>query len=98
MYTCVWEFMVSEGAERAFERIYASDGAWTELFRKSPGYISTGLYHDTADARRYLTIDRWQSKSAFDDLRQLRHDEYLTLDGRCSCLIDSERLIGEIDS
>jgi hypothetical protein len=68
MYTCVWEFMVTEGTERDFERIYASDGAWTELFKKSP------------------------------DLKRLWHDDYLTLDGRCSCLIDAERLIGEIES
>ena len=98
MYICLWEFMVTEGSERDFERIYASDGAWTELFRKSPDYINTDLYHDTADTRRYLTIDRWKSKSAFDELKSLWHDEYLTLDGRCSCLIDSERLIGEIES
>jgi heme-degrading monooxygenase HmoA len=98
MFICVWEFMVTEGAERDFERIYGMDGAWMELFRQSPDYISTELFHDTADTRRYLTIDRWKSKSAFDDLKRRWRDQYLTLDGRCNCLIDSERLIGEIES
>lgn len=98
MFVCIWEFRVTAGSERDFERIYAPDGDWAQLFRLSPDYAGTDLYHDVADVRRYLTMDRWRSRAAFDALKNDRRDEYLTLDGRCTCLIDSERLIGEIES
>jgi heme-degrading monooxygenase HmoA len=98
MFVCIWEFRVTAGSEPDFERIYGQHGDWARLFRLSPEYESTELYHDVADARRYLTIDRWQSKAAFHALKNCWRDEYVTLDGRCSCLLDSERLIGEIES
>jgi len=98
MFVCIWEFRVTAGSERDFERIYASDGDWARLFRRSPDYVGTDLYHDIADSRRYLTMDRWRSRTAFDALKNQWRDEYLTLDGRCTCLTDSERLVGEIES
>lgn len=98
MFVCIWEFRVTPGAERDFEHIYAPDGDWARLFRLSPEYAGTDLYHDVADVQRYVTMDRWRSKSAFEALKSDRRGEYLALDGRCSCLIDSERLIGEIES
>jgi len=98
MFICIWEFRVISGCERDFERIYAPDGDWAKLFRMSPNYAGTDLYHDVTDARRYLTIDRWSSRAAFAELKSRWRDEYLALDGRCSCLTDAEQLIGEIES
>ena len=82
MFVCIWEFRVTAGSEGDFERIYAG----------------ADLYQDVVDRRRYLTMDRWRSRTALDALKCHRRDEYLMLDGRCSCLLDAERLIGEIES
>lgn len=98
MFICIWEFRVTSGCERDFERIYAPDGDWAQLFQLSPEYAGTELYRDISDVRRYLTIDLWRSKAAFHALKNRFHDDYVTLDGRCSYLTDSERLIGEIES
>ena len=52
------------------------------------------LWRDAEDARRYLTIDRWQSASAQQQMHERFKNEYETLDRACEVLRESERRIG----
>ena len=68
-FATVWEFSVKASRQAEFESHYGPDGSWARLFRQSPGYLGTELWHDRADALRYLTIDRWASVEAWREFR-----------------------------
>ncbi|HTV57744.1 MAG TPA: hypothetical protein VMJ93_02640 [Verrucomicrobiae bacterium] len=90
----IWEFVARRGKTAEFERWYAPDGAWAQLFHRAPGYEGTSLLRDTALPRRYVTIDRWVSAAAQRDMRAKFAREYEALDAACSELTESERAIG----
>src|SRR5690606_22171092 len=69
MFTTVWEYEVDEGSRRAFELAYGKDGDWVRLFRQAHGYQETALLHDVEDPRRYVTLDRWSSRAAYEEFR-----------------------------
>jgi heme-degrading monooxygenase HmoA len=94
MVRFVWEFWVRPDRVSEFERLYSSGGPWAELFRKSPGFRGTTLLRDTDDARRFLTIDCWDSIAAQSAMRQQFDLEYHELDRACEELTDTERRVG----
>ena len=66
-----------------FERIYGQDGQWAELFRRSSEYLGTELVRDVGRSGKYLTIDRWTSREAFQRFKQQYGMEYAELDKTC---------------
>ncbi|HEX9800888.1 MAG TPA: antibiotic biosynthesis monooxygenase [Thermoanaerobaculia bacterium] len=97
MFCYLFEFRVRAGAEARFEAAYGADGPWVALFRRSPEYLGTELGRDTADARRYLTIDRWTSRAACLDFRERVRAEFDAIDRECELLTESERHLGDFD-
>jgi len=95
--TYVWEFMVEPDRIHEFERHYGREGSWVQLFRQSPGYIQTFLLQDSADPRRFITVDRWQSAEAYRSFRAAHSKQYDELDARCEELTASETYIGSFD-
>jgi heme-degrading monooxygenase HmoA len=67
------------------------------LFRMGKGYISTDLLRDRETAGRYLTIDRWESRSAFLSFKKISISEYKSLDDKCASLTTNEALLGEFE-
>lgn len=94
MVQFVWEFIARAGSEGEFERLYSGNGVWAELFAKAPGFLGTSLLRDTENARRFLTIDRWESVEAQFAMRDSFAREYEELDRACEKLTESERHIG----
>ena len=94
MYAIIWEFRPAEGRHEEFEAAYGSGGDWVRLFSRAAGFIGTELVRDTADATRYLTIDRWESRQAYDAFRAEFAAEYGEIDAACEALTSSESLIG----
>ena len=94
MIAIVWEFIVKEEAVSAFQRAYGPDGEWAALFRQHPGYEGTTLLQDTTVRERFLTIDRWQNESLFDQMHHTSHREYSRLDAMFGELTVSERRVG----
>lgn len=94
MILFVWEFVARPDQTNAFERCYAPDGPWAELFRRAPGYCGTSLWRDAEHARRYLTIDRWETAAAQRRMHESLAREYAELDHACRRLTESERRIG----
>jgi heme-degrading monooxygenase HmoA len=94
MYVILWTFEVRPGFETEFERVYAADGDWAQLFRQSPGFIGTELLHDVERRRHYSTIDRWESREDFEGCRREFRTAYDALDLRCAPLRVNQRLVG----
>jgi heme-degrading monooxygenase HmoA len=92
----LWEFEVRAGSEAAFEAAYGPDGDWARLFGRAPGYLGTELLR-AGEPRRYLTIDRWETRDAFEKFRDAHRDDYEALDRRCEALTVRETPIGKFD-
>lgn len=96
MYVIIWEFKAKEGCETEFEELYGPQGEWVQLFRRGEGYLGTELLRDTAQARRYLILDRWVSVEAYEVFRSLWKNEYKTLDARGETLTAREAWVGSM--
>jgi heme-degrading monooxygenase HmoA len=94
MIQVVWEFVVHPDRVLEFERYYSSVGLWVQLFCKSPGFRGTVLLRDTEDARRFLTIDCWDTVAAQSAMREHFAEEYCELDRACEELTESEKRVG----
>jgi heme-degrading monooxygenase HmoA len=94
MYLIIWEFWVKEGHEAEFEQVYGPDGAWVQLFRQGTGYLGTELLRDVEQPRRYLTLDRWRSRTDYEAFQDRWAEAYKELDGRCEGLTEHESLLG----
>ena len=98
MYTTIWEFRPAADRREEFEAAYGRSGSWADLFSRAVGYVGTELIQDTEDATRYLTIDRWRSRQAYDAFRNAFAAEYEELDAACEELTSHEALVGQFTS
>ena len=98
MYVIVWEFRVRPDALADFERAYGRDGDWDSLFRNGQGFIDIELLRDADEGTRFVTIDRWTSKSAYDAFRKSFESEYAAIDARNESLTVFETKIGEFET
>ncbi len=96
-FTAVWEFRVSGQKLRAFEKAYGPNGDWTRLFSRGDGYIRTELIRDPKTTGRYVSLDFWRSRQAFERFKKQNLAAYKALDKKCNSLTKSEGLIGEFE-
>jgi len=94
-FTAVWEFYVRSDKRRAFEKAYGPNGDWARLFGQGEGYIRTELIRDPKTTGRYVTVDFWKSRQAFERFKKQNLAAYKVLDKKCNPLTESEKLIGE---
>ena len=95
MFTRVWRFRPVAGAEGVFERVYGPTGVWVALFRRGPGYLGTELQRLADGSGEYLTLDRWESRAAWEAFRREHAAAYEALDRQCKLLIETETLVDE---
>lgn len=98
MYVIVWEYSVPAQQRAEFERIYGAGGSWAQLFQEGDGFLGTELCRDETRQDRYLTIDHWLSRAAFEAFQEAHRLEYERLDARCSRLTEAEDCIGNFTS
>jgi heme-degrading monooxygenase HmoA len=79
-YDIIWEFRVPPDRRRDFEEAYGANGVWAELFGRSNGFIEVRLFASPDEPGRYLTMDRWATREAFDAFHQEFGTEYDFLD------------------
>jgi len=60
-----------------FEKVYGPDGEWAEFFRAGAGYVGTELLRDLEIPGRYLVLDRWESRDAYNAFVEANSDEYM---------------------
>lgn len=94
MHAVVWSYRVAPGRDAEFERLYGADGDWAQLFRRSTDYLGTDLYRDTAQPDRYLTVDRWTTRAAYEAFLQAARADYAALDARGDALTVEETRLG----
>jgi quinol monooxygenase YgiN len=93
-FVVIWEFDPHPAARAEFERAYSPGGVWALLFGRSPDYVGTELLRDLGADGRYLTIDRWTSREAYERFRAEYAAEYRATDQRCEGLTRREALVG----
>jgi heme-degrading monooxygenase HmoA len=93
-YSIVWEFRVPAERVPDFEAAYGPDGAWARLFALAAGFIEVELLRSAEQAGRYLTIDRWESRGAFEAFSARFAAEYKELDASFEGLASAETRIG----
>ena len=59
-----------------FERVYGPEGKRPE-FRSGRGYVGTELLRDLEIPGRYLLVDRWESRDAYNDFVAANREEYM---------------------
>jgi heme-degrading monooxygenase HmoA len=94
-YATLWTFNVQPDRKAEFEFHYGPEGTWVRLFRRAPGYIGSELLQDRTDAHRYVTIDRWESREAWQAFRQHFSAEYERLDREFEGMTTAEAQLGE---
>src|SRR5262249_9113894 len=94
-FTAVWEFYARSDKRSAFEKAYGPNGAWVRFFRRGEGYIRTELIRDCDIPSRYVTLDFWTSRLAYQKFRRHNLAAYKSLDKRCAALTQSEKFIGQ---
>jgi heme-degrading monooxygenase HmoA len=60
-----------------FERVYGPDSEWTAFFRGGDGYLGTELLRDVETPGRYLAIDRWETREAYQAFVDAHRNEYM---------------------
>jgi quinol monooxygenase YgiN len=93
MYRIIWQFDAEPDRVTEFEREYGEEGVWARLFRAGEGYLGTELFRSTDDPARFVTVDRWSSRAAYDAFRAARAQEYAAVDAECARLTRAEELI-----
>jgi heme-degrading monooxygenase HmoA len=97
MLVIVWEYMARSERIEEFETLYRPDGAWVELFKNSPGFVSTTLMQDVRDRLRYIIADRWTSEESYEAFKQDFAAEYQKLSRKGERVYRAEHLIGRFD-
>ena len=95
MYVIVWEFTIRAEGANEFEAIYGPQGEWAVLFAKGEGYRETKLLRDISNPSRYVTLDFWTSREAYERFRRAHEGDYIALDQRCERLTVKEHKLGE---
>jgi ribosomal-protein-alanine N-acetyltransferase len=93
----VWEFRARPDKRREFEEAYGPEGVWAQFFRRGEGYIRTELHSEPRSAGHYLTLDYWESKSAFENFKQTHAADYKAIDEKCESLTAQETFLGQCD-
>jgi hypothetical protein len=107
VYVIVWEFEVAAGRVADFERAYGPDGEWAAFFRRSDAFKGIELLRGEttddapaahADQPHYWTIDRWNSRDAYEQFNQRFEAEYAAIDTRLAELCDVEVCLGKFET
>ena len=93
----VCEFDAQPNRVAVLEGISATHGRWAEFFKQSADYVGTELYKNTSDPNRFVAVDVWRSRVAYEAFRKANAVEYSALDEWCRQLLTHERMLGSTD-
>lgn len=96
MLALVFSYEVTDTAE--FERVYGPDGEWSAFFRQGPGYVGTELLRDVENPGRYLVVDRWDSREAYNAFVDAHREEYMRRVDETAFHYDSELHLGSFEN
>ena len=76
MFLALWEFEVKSGCTERFQGAYGPQGEWVRLFRTDPSFIQTRLLQDSAAPNKFVTLDFWQTRDAYESFKELNRTAY----------------------
>lgn len=97
MYRIVWEFDARPEHLEQFEQVYGTEGLWAKFFRNSVDYLGTELFRSLGAPHRFVTVDSWRSRVAYETFRKSYAAEYAQLDEWCERIVAHERTLGVTD-
>jgi heme-degrading monooxygenase HmoA len=98
MFVALWEFEVKPGNEERFCLVYGAEGDWARLFRDDAQFVETRLFRDAAEPQKFVTMDFWRTRAAYESFKKLNHAAYVALDQECEMLTVREGCVGEFES
>jgi heme-degrading monooxygenase HmoA len=98
MFLALWEFEVKSGCEDRFQSVYGPGGDWVRLFRTDPQFLETRLLQDPSNPFKYVTLDFWQSRDAYESFKKRNGDAYSVIDNHSDELTVQERCIGDFEN
>ena len=93
----IWRYRVDARHRAQFERRYASDGDWAQLFAQGAGYLGTQLLRDPLQPGVYVTLDRWRSEADLQAFFTHFGAQYAALDRACDALTSEEIDLGQYE-
>ena len=66
MIAVVWQFEVRPGAAAEFERMYGSDGVWSDLSRRSRSFLGSSFLRDISSETRYVLVEYWSEMMVYE--------------------------------
>jgi heme-degrading monooxygenase HmoA len=92
----VFVYDVSQSDE--FERVYGPEGDWAQFFRQGRGYVGTELLRDLEQPGRYLVVDRWESREAYNTFVKQHREGYMRRVDETVFLYDHELRFGTFEN
>ena len=92
----MFSYEVANGAD--FERVYGPEGEWAQFFRSGRGYVATELLRDVEQPGRYVVIDRWESRQAYNAFAEANREEYMRRVDETAFLYEQELRLGTFES
>jgi hypothetical protein len=86
VFQILWQFDTTDEQVGRFVEAYGPDGPWVAFFRQASGFLGTELFHRRVAPPRFLTLDRWETRAAYETFRRERAVEYSALDAACEGL------------
>ena len=96
MLALLFQYDVRDDEE--FERVYGPEGEWARFFRTGTGYVGTELLKDIDLPGRYLVIDRWDSRDAYNAFVAEHRDEYMRRVDETAFHYDRELRLGTFEN
>ena len=93
VFHILWRFQTSEAKADAFAAAYGPEGAWVAFFRQAEGYRETELFRRQQSPPCFLTLDRWETRAAYERFRRDQAAAYATLDAQCESLTVGEAFL-----
>jgi heme-degrading monooxygenase HmoA len=81
-----------------FERVYGPEGEWAQFFRSGAGYVGTELLRDAESPGRYLVVDRWDSREAYNAFVEAHREEYMRRVDDTAFLYEQELRLGTFEN
>jgi len=81
-----------------FEQVYGPEGEWAQFFRTGRGYVGTELLRDVEIPGRYLVVDRWETREAYNSFVDEHRDEYMRRVDESAFRYEHELRIGSFES
>ncbi len=97
MLLVLWEYEVRPESVEDFESLYRPDGAWGDLLRQGPGFVSITMWKDRKDPSRYLVADRWTSEVLYEEFMRERDADIAALNQRSARTRTREVPLGRFD-